>query len=277
MRDQKSRNVPTINNNKYNLQGVFGKYVHYSYTCDRTTTTDMMSIKTKDTAATNDEIESDDPSNRNTRAAPNNISEKKDATKTKLLNEIKALSGREFIGDELTTYGDAIGKKKEGMIRILGLNTNSIQLDEIRSTCQESIDQQVDIQCFQEVCRDMRNSTVLQRFLIDTKKSDKESKSVWGASEINIGNDYKPGGTAMAAFGKIIRRVIQQGIDDLGRWSWIAFKGEDNKVILIMSIYQCCKNPTNPQRKTAYHQQETMLSERNRNNCDPRQNFYKDT
>ena len=43
-----------------------------------------------------------------------------------------------------------------------------------------------------------------------------------------------------------------------------------------MSIYQCCKNPTNPQGKTAYHQQGIMLSEKNRNDCDPRRNFYKD-
>ena len=95
------------------------------------------------------------------------------------------------------------------------------------------------------------------------KKSDRASKSVWGASEINVGNDYKPGGTAIVAFGKTTRRVIQQGIDDLGRWSWMAFKEEDNKVILVISIYQCCKNPINPQEKTAYHQQETMLSEKN--------------
>ena len=77
------------------------------------------------------------------------------------------------------------------------------------------------------------------------KKSDRASKSVWGASEINVGNDYKPGGTAIVAFGKTARKVIKQGIDDLGRWSWMAFKETDNKVILIMSIYQCCKNPTN--------------------------------
>ena len=99
---------------------------------------------------------------------------------------------------------------------------------------------------------------------------------MWGFSEINVGNEYKPGGTAIVAVGKTTRRVIKQGIDDLGRWSWMAFEGADNKVILIMSIYQCCKNPTNPQGKTAYHQQETMLSERNRTDCDPRRNFYKD-
>ena len=43
-----------------------------------------------------------------------------------------------------------------------------------------------------------------------------------------------------------------------------------------MSIYQCCKISTTPQGKTAYHQQETMLSEKNRNNCDPKRNSYKD-
>ena len=55
----------------------------------------------------------------------------------------------------------------------------------------------------------------------------------------------------------------------------MAFEGEDNKVILIMSIYQCYKTSTNPQGKTAYHQQETMSSERKRNNRDSRQKFYR--
>lgn len=33
-----------------------------------------------------------------------------------LPNDIKALSGQKFIGDELKTYGDAIKKKQEGML-----------------------------------------------------------------------------------------------------------------------------------------------------------------
>ena len=53
-------------------------------------------------------------------------SKKKDATETKFPNKIKVLSGKKFIGNELTTYGDAIVKKKEGMIQISGFNTNSI-------------------------------------------------------------------------------------------------------------------------------------------------------
>ena len=149
------------------------------------------------------------------RKKPTNTNTVKDM----LPNEIKALSGRKFTGDKLKTYGDEIKKKEEGMLRISGFNNNSINLDEIRATCQDSIDLQVDIQCFQEVCRDTRKSSILQRFLKDTKKSDPTSKSVWGSSTVNVGNDYKPGGTAIVAFGKTARRVIKQGIDDLGRWS----------------------------------------------------------
>ena len=90
------------------------------------------------------------------------------------------------------------------------------------------------------------------------KKSNRELKLVWVASKINVGRNYKPGGTVMVAFEKQAKRVIQQGIDDFGRWSWVAFVGEDNRVILIMSIYQYCKNSTSPQRKIAYYQQEIM-------------------
>ena len=187
-------------------------------------------------------MDNDDLSVQNTQDEPITNNAQEDT----LPNEIKALSGRKFTDDELKTYGDAIKKKEEGMLRISGFNNNSINLDEIRATCQDSIDLQVDIQCFQEVCRDTRKSSILQRFLKDTKKSDPTSKSVWGSSTVNVGNDYKPGGTAIVAFGKTARRVIKQGIDDLGRWSWMALEVADNTVILVMSIYQSSRSPTNP-------------------------------
>ena len=64
---------------------------------------------------------------------------------TKFPNKIKALSGRKFIGDVLTTYKDAIRKKKKAMLQISGFITNVFFLDEVRSTCQVLIDQLVDI------------------------------------------------------------------------------------------------------------------------------------
>ena len=94
---------------------------------------------------------------------------------------------------------------------------------------------------FAGILEKLHTTTIFERH----KKMDRASKSVWGASEINVVNDYKPGVTAMVEFGKTTRRVIQQGINDLGRWPWMVFRGKDNKVILIMSyLFQispvCC-------------------------------------
>ena len=207
--------------------------------------------------------------NGGTKELPYNINA--NTAMAKLPNEIKALSGRKFKGDEFKTFGDAIKPKAKRMLCSSGFNTNSIKLDKIKATCQDSMDLQVNIQCCQEVCRDSRQSSILQQFLKDTKSMDRASKSVWGARKINVESDYKPGGTGIVAFRKTTRKIIQQEFDELGRCSWMSFEGKDNKVILIMSIY-----PTNPQGKTAYHQQKSMFSQRNRNNCDPSRNFYKD-
>ena len=90
--------------NKYSKQGIFGKYPNYGYTSNRTTTTDMMSINTNNTVDKNNETEPDGSSHWNTRATPNNTNNDKDTTEIKLTNEIEALSGKKFIGDELPTY-----------------------------------------------------------------------------------------------------------------------------------------------------------------------------
>ena len=99
---------------------------------------------------------------------------------------------------------------------------------------------------------------------------DKSAKSVWSASTWNVPTDYKPGGTGIITFGKTARRIINQGIDDLGRWSWMIYKREANIVVFVVSIYQCCKLPTNKTGITTYHQQQTILSERNKVDHDPR-------
>ena len=58
---------------------------------------------------------------------------------------------------------------------------------------------------------------------------DRASKSVWRASKINVGSDYKPGGIGMVVFGQTRRRIQQQGCDGLGIWSWMSFEGETTK------------------------------------------------
>jgi hypothetical protein len=62
----------------------------------------------------------------------------------------------------------------------------------------------------------------------------------------------------------------------MGRWTYQVLDGKGGKDILIVSVYQCCKQPKNSKGITAYHQQEIMLSETNRVDRNPRRNFYRD-
>ena len=92
----------------HNKQGIFGQYTEYGYTSHKTSI-DESSTDTNITVNTNG-MDIDDLSEHSTRDVPTKTN---NATQVKLPNEIKSLSGRKFTGNELTTYGDTIGKKKE--------------------------------------------------------------------------------------------------------------------------------------------------------------------
>jgi hypothetical protein len=168
--------------------------------------------------------------------------------------------------------------KLPGMIRISGCNPNGIKAHQLKSHLQNSMDLQVDIQCYSEVNIDFLQTQQRQRFYENTKSMDRQARSVWGTSQVVVENEsaFKPGGTAIIAMGKTAGRVKKSGIDSMGRWTYQLLDGKGGKDILIVSVYQCCKQPTNPKGVTAYHQQEIMLSETNRVDRDPRRNFYRD-
>ena len=106
------------------------------------------------------------------------------------------------------------------------------------------------------------------------KKMDKQARSVWGTSQFVSNSEYKPGGTSIITLGKTAGRVKDWGHDPLGRWTYQLLRGRGDTNILIVSIYQCCNNKRKNQKKTAYHQQQIMLSELDREDTDPRRNFY---
>jgi hypothetical protein len=168
--------------------------------------------------------------------------------------------------------------KLPGMIRISGCNPNGIKSNQLKSHLQHAMDQQVDVQCYSEVNTDFLQTQQRQQFYENTKAMDRQARSVWGTSHVVVDNKsaFKPGGTAIVAMGKTAGRVKKSGMDSMGRWTYQLLDGKGGKDILIVSIYQCCKQPTNPNGITAYHQQEIMLSETNRVDRDPRRNFYRD-
>jgi hypothetical protein len=53
---------------------------------------------------------------------------------------------------------------------------------------------------------------------------------------------FKPGGTACAALGKMVHRVVKTGRDETGcgQWSYIIFNGKENKQITVLNAYKVC-------------------------------------
>ena len=92
----------------HNKQGTFGQYTNYGCTSHKTSI-DESSTDTHITVNTNG-METDDLSKHSRRDVRTNTN---NAIEVKLPNEIKALSGRKFTGDELTTYRDEIGERKK--------------------------------------------------------------------------------------------------------------------------------------------------------------------
>ena len=179
--------------------------------------------------------------------------------------------------DEAQAIGGSMDQPKlPGMIRISGCNPDGIKPHELASQLQHSMDLEIDIQCYAEVNRNFLRSDQRHKFFEGMKTMDRSSKGVWGTSLFSTDSEYKPGGTAIISRGKTAGRIKKHGSDKLGRWTYQLLDGQGDRDILIVSVYQCCRQPTNPGGHTAYHQQEVLLSERDSTDRDPRRNFFKD-
>jgi hypothetical protein len=75
-------------------------------------------------------------------------------------------------------------------------------------------------------------------------------------SDVSFEGRYKPGGTATAALGNWIHRVVGSGRDPTGcgRWSYVTYGGKGSKLITQASAYRVC-NQTDPGDTTTWRQQ----------------------
>jgi hypothetical protein len=70
---------------------------------------------------------------------------------------------------------------------------------------------------------------------------------------------FKPGGTASAALGKMVHRVVNTDRDDTvcSRWSYITFTGKENKHITVINAYIVCSQ-RDPGDTTTSRQQQCV-------------------
>lgn len=81
-----------------------------------------------------------------------------------------------------------------------------------------------------------------------------------------IGTKRQMGGTATGAINSMAYRIKESGVDpsNLGRWSWLAFRGQGGSLTRVLTLYRPCLSygPT-----TTYQQQLVALSDNDRVDC----------
>ena len=87
---------------------------------------------------------------------------------------------------------------------------------------------------------------------------------------------FQPGGVSIISLNKTAHRVIGKGADPTGqgRWCFTTYRGKNNTLLHVVSLYRCCK-PTSPGPTTTYMQQQ-RFNDASKDNRDPRQRVLED-
>ena len=153
---------------------------------------------------------------------------------------------------------------KKNLTTIFTANVNGFKwsqnLDDMRYKLEQIDTALPDYVCIQEPNLDTTKSNVREG-MRDTlaKMYDNNVRVEFSSSSVSLQNEYKPGGSLIYATGNESGRVIAQGSDRLGRWSWLRLKGK-GRTIRLITAYQVCKKPTNKTGYAAYHQHDSVLT-----------------
>ena len=189
----------------------------------------------------------------------------------------------EYIGEEIQE------PKAENTYRVYFSNPNGFKLDQTgggyAEICEEMRRMNVDTWGAAETNVDSTRHTVKDIIHKTTRKHFEFSKICFGSSAIPSRKSfYKPGGTFLGTQGKTITRIVKQGTDLLGRWSYQVFRYRNNGRLTIISCYQVCKQQVrnlNPEGENVVHsytataQQLSMLRQAGRRE-EPRDAFIMD-
>lgn len=179
--------------------------------------------------------------------------------------------------DKISPQGGPMGTfKAPGHICFSSFNPNGIQGDNLQARLQEMVNGEIDIQCFFETNANVLDVNVQQNFAKTTSRMFTTSTATWTTSYTTSKSEFKPGGTGIISVGKVTSRVRSTGYNRMGRWSYQILEGKGKKKILIVRVYNCCKDETQRDgTNTAFFQQKVMLKEEKRK-PDPRKAFAAD-
>ena len=173
--------------------------------------------------------------------------------------------------------GDTAGPKEDRTTRFTFLNINGVNLRNeaaaLRDIFEDQLQMETDLAGYGEINVDTTQFGVKQKCYAALNKSFERGKLVLSSSSITTENEYKPGGTMIVGHDDIVGRMVANGTDRMGRWSWTKLSGCRGKRINFIVVYQVCSRPTNKTGITAYHQQENILRLEHKADGRPRKNF----
>ena len=182
-------------------------------------------------------------------------------------------------GDQLT-IGDQVDSA--GLFRVLSHNVNGLSKadnhEDVRLFATAMHEKTVSVFGIQETNRNFERPSMLQSFHHHLRRSSKAHKGAVSSAKLHFPADYQPGGTAVSVRNQWATRLLSQGSDDLGRWSWITLAGRGTTQITFLSGYRVCDGSPQSQltSRTVRAQQEWMYADRGVSNVNLRTQFISD-
>ena len=139
-------------------------------------------------------------------------------------------------------WGDQITEKLPNITRVYCINLNGMTLDsrggKFDTVCRCVTEVQADIFCGQEHKLDTIQHAV-RTILFDTiSQYWQRNRIVFGTTPIEFSTQCKPGGTLVFTTGALTSRVMKQVRDKWGRWVIQEFRGQNNRKLVVMTVYQ---------------------------------------
>ena len=183
-------------------------------------------------------------------------------------------------------WGDPVATKEEVVdtdtFRLLSHNVNGLssadQQSDVLHFANAIANKAVSIFGIQEPNRNFERQHVLTSFhRIITQVSTHHHGSV-SSAKMQWPQDYQPGGTAVSIQNKWATRYLENGSDDLGRWSWLTIAGQGTTKITFISAYRVCDGAAEAAitSRTVRAQQEWIYADRGHSTVNLRQQFVTD-
>ena len=162
-------------------------------------------------------------------------------------------------------------------INVNGLSTKNdmYEIDEVLGTLK---DMEAGVFSLNEHTLNTAKPTVMKKLWESSRRIDPYAKlSVASCTKDKSDSTWKPGGTLLGVAGRWASRVMNQGSDPLGRWSWMELRGKAGMVLRVYSAYRVCQEKVeNAGVLTACHQQYRALVKAKHKIVSPRQAFLAD-